>query len=213
MPTGNLGNAVACVLARACGLPIGRIVLATNANPRLPDFFAGAEYTPRRRIATLANAMDVGVPSNFERLRWLHPRTPNCAANSRSTPLATTRSAPRFKSDTRATAKSSARIPPLPCARSKRCARGCVRRLGCGRHCPSGQVRRHRRTTDGPWLDLPPALRNCWTSVAAQPMAADYAARAPDCWTLETELAPPATDAATWRLGDQTGATRLRVGR
>jgi len=73
VPTGNLGNAVACMLARACGLPIGRIVLATNANATLHDFFAGAEYTPRDSIATLANAMDVGAPSNFERLRWLHP--------------------------------------------------------------------------------------------------------------------------------------------
>ncbi|MBS0556903.1 MAG: threonine synthase [Proteobacteria bacterium] len=73
VPTGNLGNALACVLARAIGLPIGRIALATNANRTLPDFFAGAEYAPRASIATLANAMDVGAPSNFERLRWLYP--------------------------------------------------------------------------------------------------------------------------------------------
>lgn len=73
VPTGNLGNAFAAVLARACGLPIGGIVLATNANRTLPDFFAGAGYAPRASIATLANAMDVGAPSNFERLRWLYP--------------------------------------------------------------------------------------------------------------------------------------------
>jgi threonine synthase len=73
IPTGNLGNALAAVLARACGLPIGRIVLATNANLTLHDFFAGADYAPRASIATLANAMDVGSPSNFERLRWLYP--------------------------------------------------------------------------------------------------------------------------------------------
>ncbi len=73
VPTGNLGNAVACILARACGLPIGRIVLATNANRTLADFFAGADFIPRESIATLANAMDVGNPSNFERLRWLYP--------------------------------------------------------------------------------------------------------------------------------------------
>jgi threonine synthase len=71
VPTGNLGNALACVLARACGLPIGEIVLATNANRTLADFFAGSAYAPRASIATLANAMDVGAPSNFERLRWL----------------------------------------------------------------------------------------------------------------------------------------------
>jgi threonine synthase len=71
VPTGNLGNALAAVLARACGVPIGRIALATNANRTLPDFFAGGEYRPRASVATLANAMDVGAPSNFERLRWL----------------------------------------------------------------------------------------------------------------------------------------------
>ncbi|WP_395681813.1 threonine synthase [Dokdonella sp.] len=73
IPTGNLGNALGAVLARRLGLPIGEIVLATNANRTLPDFFAGADYAPRASIATLANAMDVGAPSNFERLRWLHP--------------------------------------------------------------------------------------------------------------------------------------------
>jgi threonine synthase len=73
IPTGNLGNALACALARATGLPIGDIVLATNANRVLADFFAGGDYSPRDSIATLANAMDVGAPSNFERLRWLYP--------------------------------------------------------------------------------------------------------------------------------------------
>ena len=73
VPTGNLGNAFAAILARACGLPIGAIALATNANSVLPDFFAGADYAARASVATLANAMDVGAPSNFERLRWLYP--------------------------------------------------------------------------------------------------------------------------------------------
>ncbi|HET8942081.1 MAG TPA: threonine synthase [Rudaea sp.] len=73
VPTGNLGNALACMLARACGLPIGQIALATNANQTLHDFFAGAAFTPRASVATLANAMDVGNPSNFERLQWLYP--------------------------------------------------------------------------------------------------------------------------------------------
>jgi threonine synthase len=54
-------------------LPIGDIMLASNANRVLPDFFAGADYTPRSSVTTLANAMDVGAPSNFERLRWLYP--------------------------------------------------------------------------------------------------------------------------------------------
>jgi threonine synthase len=71
IPTGNLGNALAAILARALGVPLGRIVLATNANRVLPDFFGGGDYAPASSIATLANAMDVGAPSNFERLRWL----------------------------------------------------------------------------------------------------------------------------------------------
>ncbi len=72
IPTGNLGNAMAAVMARALGVPLGRIVLATNANRVLPDYFAGGDYTPQASVATLANAMDVGAPSNFERLRWLY---------------------------------------------------------------------------------------------------------------------------------------------
>lgn len=73
VPTGNLGNAFAAILARACGLPIGQIALATNANQVIPDFFSGDDYRPAASISTLANAMDVGAPSNFERLRWLYP--------------------------------------------------------------------------------------------------------------------------------------------
>jgi threonine synthase len=72
VPTGNLGNATACWLARRMGLPIGNIVLATNANDVLPRYFGGAEYAPAATRATLANAMDVGAPSNFERLRHWH---------------------------------------------------------------------------------------------------------------------------------------------
>jgi len=76
VPTGNLGNAVACLLARCCGLPIGSLVLANNANDALTRFFAGQDYRPLPTIATLANAMDVGAPNNFERLQWLYPDHP-----------------------------------------------------------------------------------------------------------------------------------------
>ncbi len=72
IPTGNLGNAVAAIMARALGAPQGRIVLATNANDVLPRYFDGHEYQPGPSVATLANAMDVGAPSNFERLLWLY---------------------------------------------------------------------------------------------------------------------------------------------
>lgn len=73
VPTGNLGNALACLWAREMGLPIGDVELACNANETLSDYFAGATYTPRPAVATLANAMDVGAPSNFERLHWTFP--------------------------------------------------------------------------------------------------------------------------------------------
>ncbi|WP_374349878.1 threonine synthase [Thermomonas sp.] len=75
IPTGNLGNALACLLAKRMGLPIGQLVLASNANTVLPDFFAGGDYHPKPSVATLANAMDVGAPSNFERLQYLYPDT------------------------------------------------------------------------------------------------------------------------------------------
>lgn len=73
VPTGNLGNALAGLLARDCGLPIGSIVLANNSNRVLADFFSGKDYAPRSSVTTLANAMDGGTPSNFERLRWWYP--------------------------------------------------------------------------------------------------------------------------------------------
>lgn len=73
IPTGNLGNAMACVWARHIGLPIGEIVLATNANQTVTDFLRSGEWQPRASVPTLASAMDVGNPSNMERLRNLHP--------------------------------------------------------------------------------------------------------------------------------------------
>ncbi len=69
IPTGNLGNALACIMAREMGLPIGPIVLATNANRTIPDYFETLKWVPRASVQTLASAMDVGDPSNMERLR------------------------------------------------------------------------------------------------------------------------------------------------
>ncbi|HNW33657.1 MAG TPA: threonine synthase [Candidatus Ozemobacteraceae bacterium] len=73
IPTGNVGNATAAFWARAWGAPMGEIVLAVNANRTIPDFLATGEYRPRPSVSTLANAMDVGNPSNLERLRHLFP--------------------------------------------------------------------------------------------------------------------------------------------
>jgi threonine synthase len=73
IPSGNLGNAMACLWARQVGLPIGDVILAHNANRPVPDFLESGEWHPRASIATLASAMDVGNPSNMERLRALFP--------------------------------------------------------------------------------------------------------------------------------------------
>ena len=71
VPSGNLGNVTACVWARAIGLPIDDIVLATNENRTVTEFLETGEWRPRESVATLASAMDVGNPSNMERLRAL----------------------------------------------------------------------------------------------------------------------------------------------
>ncbi len=71
VPTGNLGNALACVMAREMGLPIGPIILATNANRTISEYFETLKWLPRPSVQTLASAMDVGDPSNMERLRYL----------------------------------------------------------------------------------------------------------------------------------------------
>jgi threonine synthase len=73
VPAGNLGNSLACLWARHVGMPIGEILLATNANPTVTEFLRSGEWQPRPSIPTLASAMDVGNPSNMERLRALHP--------------------------------------------------------------------------------------------------------------------------------------------
>jgi threonine synthase len=71
IPTGNLGNAFACIMAREMGLPIGPVILATNANRTIADYFETLRWLPRASLQTLASAMDVGDPSNMERLRHL----------------------------------------------------------------------------------------------------------------------------------------------
>ena len=71
VPTGNLGNALACLMAREMGLPVGPVILATNANRTIVDYFDTLKWLPRASVRTLASAMDVGDPSNMERLRGL----------------------------------------------------------------------------------------------------------------------------------------------
>ena len=73
VPTGNLGQGFSALYARAMGLPVGPVRLVTNANRTLAEWAASGVYEPRAAIATVANAMDVGAPSNFERLDALAP--------------------------------------------------------------------------------------------------------------------------------------------
>jgi threonine synthase len=77
IPSGNFGNALACLWARDLGLPIGEVILATNANRALVDWLQTGKADPRPVRRTLANAMDVGIPSNLERLTWQHSAPPS----------------------------------------------------------------------------------------------------------------------------------------
>ena len=69
VPSGNLGNGLACLYARECGLPIGEVVFATNENRPVTHYLETGEYEAFETQETLATAMDVGNPSNMERLR------------------------------------------------------------------------------------------------------------------------------------------------
>lgn len=73
IPSGNVGNATAAYYAATIGAPIKSITLAQNANRPMVDYVMNGKYTPRPSVKTLANAMDVGAPSNAERLFNLYP--------------------------------------------------------------------------------------------------------------------------------------------
>ncbi|MGH2570352.1 MAG: threonine synthase, partial [bacterium] len=71
-PSGNFGNLCAGLLAKRMGLPVAGFVAATNANDVVPEYLETGRFRPRPSVATISNAMDVGNPSNFERIRWLY---------------------------------------------------------------------------------------------------------------------------------------------
>jgi threonine synthase len=68
VPSGNFGNICAGLLANKAGLPIQHFVAACNANDTVPEYFKTREYHPKKAVATISNAMDVGNPSNFVRI-------------------------------------------------------------------------------------------------------------------------------------------------
>jgi threonine synthase len=72
VPSGNFGNLTAGLIAKRIGLPVHRFVAATNVNDVVPEYLRTGEYKPRASVKTVANAMDVGAPSNFERMRAMY---------------------------------------------------------------------------------------------------------------------------------------------
>lgn len=68
VPSGNFGNLLGGLLAKKMGLPVYKFVAATNANHVVPDYLTSGEFNPRPSVRTVSNAMDVGNPSNFERI-------------------------------------------------------------------------------------------------------------------------------------------------
>lgn len=72
VPSGNFGNITAGLYAASWGLPIKHFVAATNANDVVPKYLETGYYRPKPSLATISNAMDVGAPSNFERLDNLY---------------------------------------------------------------------------------------------------------------------------------------------
>ena len=72
VPSGNFGNLCAALIARRTGLPIKRFIAANNANSVFYDYLKGGAYLPRPSVRTIANAMDVGDPSNFARILDLY---------------------------------------------------------------------------------------------------------------------------------------------
>ena len=79
VPSGNFGNLCGGLIAHRLGLSIHRIIAATNANDIVPEYLTSGTFVPRDSVRTLSNAMDVGNPSNFARLKafYQNDRTPD----------------------------------------------------------------------------------------------------------------------------------------
>jgi threonine synthase len=72
VPSGNFGNLTAGLIAKRIGLPVRKFVAATNVNDTVPQYLRTGEYHPKPSVRTVANAMDVGAPSNLERVQALY---------------------------------------------------------------------------------------------------------------------------------------------
>ncbi len=72
IPSGNFGNICAGMVAQCLGMPVKHFVAATNVNDTVPEFMLTGKYNPKPSTATISNAMDVGDPSNFIRVRHIY---------------------------------------------------------------------------------------------------------------------------------------------
>ena len=72
VPSGNFGNLTAGLFAKRMGLPVKRFVAANNSNDIVYNYLQTGEYNPKASVSTIANAMDVGAPSNFARIMHLY---------------------------------------------------------------------------------------------------------------------------------------------
>ena len=72
VPSGNLGNLTAGLFAKQMGLPVKRFIAANNRNDVFWEYMRSGKYSPRPSVQTIANAMDVGAPSNFDRILDLY---------------------------------------------------------------------------------------------------------------------------------------------
>jgi threonine synthase len=72
VPSGNFGNLTAAMIASKMGLPVRKFIAATNINDIVPEYLSTGIFKPRPSVATIANAMDVGNPSNFDRILDLY---------------------------------------------------------------------------------------------------------------------------------------------
>lgn len=81
VPSGNLGNLTAGLFAKRMGLPVERFIAANNRNDVFRDYILTGSYSPRPSLQTIANAMDVGAPSNFDRILDLYEHNHQAITN------------------------------------------------------------------------------------------------------------------------------------
>ncbi len=82
VPSGNFGNICAGLLAQHSGLPIQGFIAACNVNDTVPEFLRSGNYQPKKAVATISNAMDVGDPSNFVRIMEIFQQQLNGLRNT-----------------------------------------------------------------------------------------------------------------------------------